>query len=97
MLIIWLNIKTQLLQEENQNSGNVMQQPMHSYFCGLNLSSLILSDLLFRKIAVLEFDRNKVNMTDWEYFLSSYLYHKYFMFNQMLGIGSFGRLVNCKD
>ena len=40
----------QLLQEENQNSGNVMQQPKHSYICGINLRSesfLILSDLLF--------------------------------------------------
>ena len=28
-----------LLQEENKKSGNVMQQPMHSYVCGLNLRS----------------------------------------------------------
>ena len=35
--------------EENKKLGNVMQQPMHSYVCGINLrseSSLILLDLL---------------------------------------------------
>ena len=40
----------QFLQEENQKSGNVMQQTMHSYVCGINLrseSSLVLSDLHF--------------------------------------------------
>ena len=40
----------QLLHEENKKSGNAMQQPMHSYVCGINLkseSSLVLSDLLF--------------------------------------------------
>ena len=48
-----------------------MQQPMHSYVCGINLRSesfLILSDLLFAKIGVPEFERNvfiprKENMT----------------------------------
>ena len=48
-----------------------MQQPMHSYICGINLrseSSLVLSDLLLRKIGLQEFDRNaflarKANMT----------------------------------
>ena len=42
--------KKQLLQEENKKSRNGMQQPMHSYVCGINLrseSSLVLSDLLF--------------------------------------------------
>ena len=42
--------KTRFLQEENQKSGNVMQQTMHSYVCGINLrseSSFILSDLHF--------------------------------------------------
>ena len=50
MLKIWLNIKNQLLQEETQKLGNVMQRTMHSYICGTNLRSersLILSDLLF--------------------------------------------------
>ena len=40
----------QILQEENQKSGNVMQQTMHSYVFGINLrseSSLVLSDLHF--------------------------------------------------
>ena len=40
----------QLLYQENQKSGNVMQQPMGSHVCGTNLrseSSLVLSDLLF--------------------------------------------------
>ena len=40
----------QFLQEENKKSGNVMQQTMHSYVCGINLrseSSLVLSDLHF--------------------------------------------------
>ena len=40
----------QLLQEENQQSGNVMQQLMLSHLCGINLRSesyLVLSDLLF--------------------------------------------------
>ena len=43
-------IEKQLLNEENKKSGNVMQQPMHSYVCGINLrpeTSLVLSDLLF--------------------------------------------------
>ena len=42
--------KKKLHQGENQKSGNVMQQPMHYYVCGINLrseSSLVLSDLLF--------------------------------------------------
>ena len=52
MLNIWLNMKNNslLLYEENKKSGNVIQQPMHSYHCGKNLrpeSSLVLSDLLF--------------------------------------------------
>ena len=45
LLNIWLNIK-----EENKKSGNVMQQTIHSYVCGINLrseSSLVLSDLHF--------------------------------------------------
>ena len=29
--------KKQLLQEGNKKFGNVMQQSMHSYVCGLNL------------------------------------------------------------
>ena len=55
---------------ENQKSGNVMQQTMHSYVCGINLRSeisLVLSDLHFAYIGVPEFDRNvfiarKVNL-----------------------------------
>ena len=42
--------KQSLLQEENQKSGGVMQQRMHSYVCGINFlseGSLVLSDLLF--------------------------------------------------
>ena len=44
--------------------------------------SLVLSDLLFAKIGVPEFDRNmlvvrKINMTQCEYFLSSYLNNNY--------------------
>ena len=42
--------KKQFLQEENQKSGNVMQQTRHSYVCGINLrseNSLVLSDLHF--------------------------------------------------
>ena len=42
--------KKQFLQEENQKLGNVIQQTMHSYICGINLrseSSLVLSDLHF--------------------------------------------------
>ena len=39
MLNIWLNIKKQLLYEENKKSGNVMQQPMYSCVCGINASS----------------------------------------------------------
>ena len=37
----------QLLQEENRNSGNVMQQSKHSCICGIDLrseSSLVMSD-----------------------------------------------------
>ena len=48
-LNIWLNEKL-FLQEENKKSGNVMQQPMHSYVCDINLrseSSIVLADLLF--------------------------------------------------
>ena len=42
----------QLLYEENQQSGNVMQQPMDSYICGITISMssesiLIRSYLLF--------------------------------------------------
>ena len=40
----------QRLYEENKKSGNVMQQPMDSYVCGINTSSesiLIRSYLLF--------------------------------------------------
>ena len=40
----------QELYEENQKSGNVMQQPMDSYVCGINMSSesiLSRSNLLF--------------------------------------------------
>ena len=40
----------QLLYEEHQKSGNVMQQPMDSCVCGINTSSesiLIRSYLLF--------------------------------------------------
>ena len=43
----------QLLYEENQNSGNVMQQPMDSYVCCMNSSSesiLIRSYLLFARL-----------------------------------------------
>ena len=29
----------QLLYEENKKSGNVMQQPMYYYVCGINTSS----------------------------------------------------------
>ena len=52
MLNIWLNIKKQLLYEENKKSGNVMQQPLDSYICGINMSSesiLIRSYLLFTR------------------------------------------------
>ena len=41
----------QFLQEENKKSGNVMQQIMHSYVCGINLrseSSLLLVRFTFR-------------------------------------------------
>ena len=31
--------KKQLLYEENKKSGNVMQQPMDSCVCGINMSS----------------------------------------------------------
>ena len=54
-----------------KKTGNVMQQPMHSYVGGINLRSEsfpVLSDLLFRKKGLPEFDRivfitRKVNMT----------------------------------
>ena len=42
----------QLLYEENKKSGNVMQQPINSYVCGINTSSesiLIRSYLLFAR------------------------------------------------
>ena len=41
MLNIWLNMKNNsiLLYVENQKSENVMQQPMYSYDCGINLRS----------------------------------------------------------
>ena len=40
----------QLLCEDNQKSGNIMQQPLDSYICGINTSSesiLIRSYFLF--------------------------------------------------
>ena len=43
----------QLLYEENLNSGNVMQQPMDSFVCGINSSSesiLIRSYLLSARL-----------------------------------------------
>ena len=46
---IWLNIKNNCSRKRIKN-GNVMQQPMYSYICGINLRSersLIYSDLLF--------------------------------------------------
>ena len=45
---IWLNMKKQLLYEENQKSGNVMQQPMDSYVCGINTSSESILIRVFR-------------------------------------------------
>ena len=42
----------QLLYEENQKSGNVMQQPMDAYICAINTSSesiLIRSYLLLAR------------------------------------------------
>ena len=36
MLNIWLNMRI-LLNEENNKSGYVMQRPMFSYVCGINL------------------------------------------------------------
>ena len=64
-----------------------MQQHMYSYICVINLRSEFQKGLSFfqiyfsRKIGVSESDRNvfiarKVNMTLWEYFLRSYLFHK---------------------
>ena len=50
MLNIWLNIEKQFFQEENKKLENVIQQPMHSYICGINLKSescLVLSAFLF--------------------------------------------------
>ena len=44
----WILITT--APGENKKTGNVMQQPMHSCICGINLrseSSLVLSELLF--------------------------------------------------
>ena len=52
MLNIWLNIKNNSSRKRIKNLGNVMQQTMHSYVCGINLrseSSLVLSDLYFTK------------------------------------------------
>ena len=51
----------QLLYEENQTSGNVMQQPMHSYVCGINRSSgsiLITHYVIFTFHAINEFLSN---------------------------------------
>ena len=45
-----LEYEKQLLYEENQKSGNAMQQPMESHFSGINTSSesiLVRSYLLF--------------------------------------------------
>ena len=40
-------VEKQLLYEENKKSGNVMQQPMDSYVCGINTTS---ESILIRSI-----------------------------------------------
>ena len=50
MLNIWLNIENNFSRKRIKKLGNVMQQTMHSYVCGINLrseSSLALSNLRF--------------------------------------------------
>ena len=75
----------QLLYEENEKSGNIMQQPMNSYVYGINTSSesiLVRSYLLFaRKKTFLSNSgthilREKVNLTKRENFLTSNLYRR---------------------
>ena len=104
MLNIWLN-----LYEENQKSGNVMQQAMDSCVCGINTS--------FESILIKSHFTRNVNLTKWENFLTSNLYHKrrntdcllhdiprffilfleelFLIFNQMLSIPAFGRRDSC--
>ena len=74
----------QLLYEENQKSGNVMQQPMDFYVSGINTSSEVFSlgHIYFSrdkhipvKFWYTYFTR-KVNLTKQENFLTSNLYHK---------------------
>ena len=55
MLNIWLNIKNKVCSRKRIKNwggggGGVMQQPIHSYVCVINLrseGSLVLSDLFF--------------------------------------------------
>ena len=64
--------KKKTIAPGNKKSGSVIQQPMHSYVCGINLrseSSIVMSVLLLARIGVPEFERNvfieqKVNMTN---------------------------------
>ena len=53
LLFKYQMIKCETLpEEENNKTGNVMQLPMDSYVCGINIfpkSSLILSYLLFTR------------------------------------------------
>ena len=71
----------QLLYEENQKLGNVMQQPMDSCVCGIKTSSESILIFYFSRDKYVPaefwytyFTRN-VNLTKRENFLTSNLYH----------------------
>ena len=72
----------QLLYEENKKSGNVMQQPMDSYVCGINTSSESNINFSRDKPVPVEFwycntyFMRKVNLTIRVNFLTSNLYPK---------------------
>ena len=74
----------QMIYEENQTSGNFMQQPMDSYVCGINTSS---ESILIRSYALFALQthscrirvhllRREVTLTKRGNFLTSNLYHK---------------------
>ena len=78
-------VEKQLLYKENQNSGDVMQQPKDSYVCGINTSSESILNMSFYylcdKHVPVEFwytyFMRKVILTKRENFLTSNLYHKH--------------------